>query len=127
MEALLAFWMRRWLSRPEPILRRLEAAFEAAGETLDPNLAPEFLTVVGTRAAFVADVITWILIQFITIYGLVLMVLTGRLAYLAGFAVVSLGLLGVTAPAAARVTRLIFALRAAAGVPDPAAGPRASD
>jgi len=67
--------------------------------------------VVAVRAVFLADVVAWILLQFVTIYGLILVVITGQVWILLTFAVASLVLLTRVAPSRARIGRLVEDLR----------------
>lgn len=107
-----AILSHRRLLRPEAVLARLRHSLAAAGVT--DAVAPEFLTVAAVRAVFLADVVVWILLQLITLYGVLLVVLTGQLTLLLGFATLSTGALLSVSPKAARMERLVHALRACA-------------
>lgn len=108
-EAVAGLWVRRWLIRPATLLRRLRASLDQEG--LGERISLELLTVVAVRAVLLADVVAWILLQFITIYGLILVVITGRLWLLMTFAVASVVLLTRAVPSRARIGRLIEELR----------------
>ncbi len=109
LEAVAGLLVHRWLVRPASLLARLRASLSREGLPTE-RVAPELLTVVAVRAVFLADVVAWLLLQFITIYGLILVVITGRLWLVMTFAIVSIALLTRTAPSIARVERLIEAL-----------------
>ncbi len=116
VEGAVGLLVHRWLLGPASLLRRLRKSLEQEESGLVPGLqngAPiplELLTVLATRAVFFADVVAWILLQFITIYGLILVVITGQLWILMTFAVASLLLLTRVAPSRARIARLIDGL-----------------
>lgn len=109
-EAVVGLLLHRWLVRPASLLRRLRASLKREG--LGERVPLELLTVVAVRAVFLADVVAWILLQFITIYGLILVVITGHLWLVMTFAVASVILLTRAAPSRARIERLIEELRA---------------
>jgi len=109
-EAVAGLLVHRWLLRPRSILRRLRAAMKQEG--MGDQVPLELLTVVAVRAVFLADVVAWILLQFITIYGLILVVITGRLWLVMTFALASVVLLSRTTPSRVKIERLIIALRA---------------
>jgi hypothetical protein len=104
LEAAAGLLVHRWLLRPAPLLARLRASL--AHEGLDERPSPELLTVLAVRAVFLADVVAWILLQLITIYGLILVVITGQLWLVLTFAIASVALLTRAAPSALRILRL---------------------
>jgi hypothetical protein len=125
LEAVVGLLVHRWLLSPASLLRRLRESLKREG--LRPGGGPrsrprggegegervplELLTVVAVRAVFLADVVAWLLLQFITIYGLLLVVITGQLWLLLTFATVSLALLTRVTPSYARMGQLIQDLR----------------
>jgi hypothetical protein len=108
-QAVAGLCVHRWLNRPASLLERLRDGLPAS---IAGGVPPELRTVVAIRATFLADVISWILLQLITLYGLLLIVITGRLWLLLTFAVGSLVLLARAAPSGARMFRLTIALHA---------------
>ncbi len=110
-EAVAGLLVHRWLLVPASILRRLRESLEHEApepDSVDGQRLPlELLTVVAVRAVFLADVVAWILLQFITIYGLILVVITGQPWLLMTFAMASVVLLTRVAPSHARIVRLI--------------------
>jgi hypothetical protein len=104
-----ARWVSGRLGRPGPLMERVRSTLEEAGlPGAEPS--PEVLTVVAIRAAFVSDVVAWILIQFVTVYGLVAVVMTGSLAALLGFVALSVLGLVVAAPRPGKAVGLAEAL-----------------
>ena len=108
-EAVAGLLVHRWLIHPASLLRRLRASLKREG--LGDQVPLELLTVVAVRAVFFSDVVAWILMQFITIYGLILVVITGRLWLVMVFAVASVLLLTRVAPSGAKIERLVEDLR----------------
>ncbi len=125
VEGVVGLVVHRWLLVPASLLRRLRASLKREGLGSGPELGDgngdgdgdggrlplELLTVVAVRAVFLADVVAWILLQFVTIYGLILVVITGQVWILLTFAVASLVLLTRVAPSRARIGRLVEDLR----------------
>lgn len=110
-EAVVGLLARRWLLRPASLLARLRASLRRVELSEEPSV--ELLTVVAVRAVLLADVVAWILLQFITVYGLILVVITGELWLLLAFAVSSVLLLSRVAPSRGAAERLVKALREA--------------
>lgn len=104
-EAVAGLLVHRWLVRPASLLRRLRASMKREG--MGDQVSLELLTVVAVRAVFLADVVAWILLQFITIYGLILVVITSRLWIVMVFALASVALLSRTAPSRTKIERLV--------------------
>jgi hypothetical protein len=111
-QAGAAFWARRALGRAAPLYRRLAEAWRSEGRSGKPPL--EILTAAALRAGVVADVIAWVLLQFITIYGLVALVILGSVAPLVVFPAFSAMLLLLAAPRQQRLEGLAAGLHDAA-------------
>jgi hypothetical protein len=113
LQAGVAVWARRALGRAEPLGKRIARVWKQEGR--QGPIPLEILTAAALRAGVVADVIAWILIQFITIYGLVALVILGSVVPLVVFPAASAVLLLLVAPRQARIERLAAALHASAG------------